>query len=154
MCLLSQSNYKSDRPLVVVAQAYGPVAQTKGLSAACGCAMELDGGRAACVGNDLQVYPTDSVSPGAGPQGFGDRLFGSETCSEGFNAVTAVAQLGLSVKALQEPLTRGRGAFVTRDGSANAFDFYNINTCAQDHSSVSVLAAEFRLHRGALLSGL
>jgi len=154
LCLLSQSNDKSDGPLVVVTQAYGPLAQTQGPGAACGCAMELDGGRAARVGNDFQVDPADSVSPGAGSQGFGDRLFGSETGSEGFNAITAVAQLGLSVKALQEPRARRWGAFVTRDGPANAFDFYNINTCAQDHSSVGVLAAEFRLHRGALLSGL
>ncbi len=116
--------------------------------------MQLYGRRAACVGNDFQIDPTDSVSPGAGAQGFGDRLFGSETGGEGFNAITAVAQLGLSVQALQEPHARGRPAFVTRDGPANAFDFYNVNTCAQDHSSMGLLAAEFRLHRDMLPSGL
>lgn len=153
MYLLSQSNYEGDGPLVVVTQAYRPLAQTEGLRTACGCAMELDGGRAACVGNDFQVDPTDSFSPGASSKGLGYRLFGCETGSEGFDAITAVAQFGLSVKALQEPLARWCGAFVSRDGPANAFDFDNINTSAQDHSSVGVLAAEFRLNRGVLLSG-
>lgn len=146
--MLSQSNYEGDGPLVVVTQAYGPLVQTEGLCTACGCAMELDRGRTACVGNDFQVDPTDSFSPGAGSKSFGYRLFGCETGSEGFDAITAVAQFGLSVKALQEPHARRCGAFVSRDGPANAFDFYNINTCAQDHSSVGVVAAEFRLHRG------
>ncbi len=149
VCLPAQSNDKSDGPLVVVAKADGPLAQTQRLGAACGCAMKSHGGSAACVGNDFQVDPTYAVPPCTCSQGFGDRLFGGETGGEGLNAFTAVAQLRLSVKALQESFARGRGVFVTRDGPANSFDFYNIDTCAQHHSLFGALAAELRLHHGA-----
>ena len=154
LCLIAHSNNKSDGPFVVVAKADGPLVQPERHGAACGCAMELDGRRAAGVGNDFQVDPADAVSPGTGSQGFGDGLFGGETGGEGFNAITAVAQFRFSVKALQEPPACGCGAFVSGDGPTNAFDLYDIDTCTQDHSLIGVIAAEFRLHHVVILPGL
>ncbi len=154
LCLIAHSNNKSDGPFVVVAKADGPLAQTERLGAACGLAMELDGGRAACVGNDFQIEPADAVSPGTGSKGLGDRFFGSETGGEGFNATAAVAQLGPGVEAAQESLARGCGAVITRDSPANAFDLYDIDTSAQDHSLIGELAAEFGLHHVVILAGL